>query len=154
MVDLHKLLVRKNKFYASWHRNPLHILVHWGIFLIASALVTTLLLTAISRYVEIDLNRGRANTAPGGFVEKSNSAVTRQVYTATQLAQFVPTTRSVFTFPAPYGTQAYRITIPADCGGGTDCVDPVGYAFWRNMSNSAGSNTIYMFINLIYMLLF
>jgi hypothetical protein len=55
--------------------------------------------------------------------------------------------RGAFVFPAPYLTQAVRITNATDCGG-TDCVDYVGYSYWRNMNNHVGSATMYLFVTL------
>jgi len=85
--------------------------------------------------------------APGGFVESAADATIRPVPNALQIAAFLPTTRSSFTFPAPYGTQAYRLTLPDDCGG-QDCVTSVGYSYWRNINNHRGSNTILIVITL------
>ena len=50
--------------------------------------------------------------------------------------------RGVFTFPAPYLTQGIRLTNASDCVGGGDCVNPVGYSYWRNINNHVGSNTM------------
>ena len=50
-------------------------------------------------------------------------------------------------FPAPYNTQAVRITTAADCGGG-DCVNPVGYSSWSNINNHVGSDTMLIFLGL------
>ena len=85
-----------------------------------------------------------ATGAPGGFLEGDSSATTRPLVTTASSA-FLPD-RGLFTFPAPYNTQGVRITNSGDCGG-QDCVDMI-YSYWRNMSNSAGSNTMYIFIGL------
>jgi hypothetical protein len=84
--------------------------------------------------------------APGGFLEAADALTQRTPLTPAQIATFMPAARGPFTFPAPYGTQAWRITTAADCAGGTDCVWPVGYSYWRNLNNSAGSDTLYMFL--------
>jgi hypothetical protein len=84
--------------------------------------------------------------APGGFVESDTATTGRTPLTAEQVAAFMPT-RGAFTFPAPYGTQAFRITTSSDCGG-SDCVRPVGYAYWRNINNHAGSDTMLIFLSL------
>ena len=84
--------------------------------------------------------------APGGFLESDETSTARANLTATQIATFMPTTRGPFTFPAPYNTQGLRITQPSDCGG-QDCVD-MTYSYWRNMSNSTGSNTMYILVGL------
>src|ERR1700749_1850281 len=82
--------------------------------------------------------------APGGFMENDTITVPRPLVT-TASSGFVPQ-RGLFTFPAPYNTQGLRITNSTDCGG-QDCVDMI-YNYWRNMSNSAGSNTMYIFVGL------
>src|SRR5688572_1830173 len=62
---------------------------------------------------------------PGGFIEKATSIVTRPRLTSLQIQALLPS-RGDFTFPAPWGTEAVRLTNAADCGGG-DCVNYVGY---------------------------
>jgi len=89
--------------------------------------------------------QARAATFPGGFMESDTVTVTRTALNTAQLGGFLPQ-RGLFTFPAPYNTQGLRITNATDCGG-QDCVDMI-YSYWRNMSNSAGSNTMYIFIGL------
>jgi hypothetical protein len=86
-------------------------------------------------------------TAPGGFIELSTSTAIRPMLSTLQISQFLPTGRGRFTFPAPYGTEGYRLTVPTDCGG-NDCVNSVGYSYWMNINNHAGSNTMYMFLGL------
>jgi hypothetical protein len=88
-----------------------------------------------------------AGTAPGGFVEKSNATVVRARLSAAQIGALLPQ-RGSFSFPAPYGTEAMRLTNSSDCGGG-DCVNSVGYSYWNNMNNSAGSNTLLAFVALL-----
>src|SRR5262245_43457361 len=79
--------------------------------------------------------------APGGFVEPATSTAIR--------APVMPTlpSRGKFTFPAPYNTVGVRLTNAADCGG-QDCVDYVGYSYWRNSSNHVGSSTMLIFLTL------
>src|SRR5690348_814820 len=84
--------------------------------------------------------------APGGFVENDDTSILRAMLTPSQIAAFMPAGRGSFTFPAPYNTQGVRITQPSDCGG-QDCVDMI-YSYWRNMSNSAGSNVMYILVGL------
>ena len=36
-----------------------------------------------------------------------------------------------------------RLTNATDCVGGQDCVNYVGYSYWRNMNNHVGSDTMY-----------
>ena len=83
---------------------------------------------------------------PGGFVEKTNSTSVRPLLTSTQVQSLLPA-RGAFVFPAPYNTQAVRITNGTDCGG-SDCLESVGYSYWSNMSNSAGSDTMFIFLGL------
>src|SRR3989344_8494709 len=64
-----------------------------------------------------------------------------------EIRNFIPVTRSVFTFPFPYNTKGIRLTIPSDCVN-TDCVQYVGYSYWRNINNHTGSNILYAFITL------
>src|SRR5687768_3466925 len=65
---------------------------------------------------------------------------------AGEIQSFMPQ-RGTFTFPAPYGTTGVRVTNGADCGGG-DCVNYVGYSYWRNINNHAGSDTMLVFLGL------
>jgi hypothetical protein len=83
--------------------------------------------------------------APGGFVEKAGSAI-RPRWSANDLQDFLPKGRGKFTFPAPYHTEATRLTAAEDCKG--DCVFPLGYSYWRNMNNHVGSNEILIFLGL------
>jgi hypothetical protein len=87
-----------------------------------------------------------AFASPGGFVEKAGSEI-RPRWSTAEVHDVVPQTRGKFTFPAPYGTDAIRVTAPEDCGG-ADCVSPVGYSYWRNMNNHVGSNEILIFLGL------
>jgi hypothetical protein len=86
------------------------------------------------------------SAAPGGFVESDAATSARPNLSAAQIAAFMPT-RGAFTFPAPYNTSGARITTASDCGGG-DCVFPVGYSYWRNINNHAGSDTMLIFLAL------
>ncbi|NWF71528.1 MAG: hypothetical protein HXY51_00585, partial [Nitrospirae bacterium] len=90
--------------------------------------------------------------SPGGFIEPADSKAMRPRFTPEQIRDFLPQppgTRGRFMFPAPYRTEGLRITNADDCGG-TDCVWYVGYSYWRNMNNHAGSNTMYIFLGLRY----
>jgi hypothetical protein len=84
--------------------------------------------------------------APGGFLEKADSTATRPRLTPAQIQSFLPA-HGPFTFPAPYNTRGIRLTDATDCGG-TDCVNYVGYSYWRNINNSTGSNDLYLFLGL------
>ena len=87
-----------------------------------------------------------ADTFPGGFMEADETSTVRQPLTAAQIASFMPASRGGFTFPAPWNTQGIRVTQPSDCSG-QDCVD-MTYNYWKNMSNSTGSNTMYILVGL------
>jgi hypothetical protein len=78
-----------------------------------------------------------------GLVESSTGNAMRTPVTGGS----VPSGRGRFTFPAPYNTEAVRITTAADCGG-SDCVNPVGYSYWSNINNHAGSDTMLIFLGL------
>jgi len=81
-----------------------------------------------------------------GFLTTSTSPDVRPLLSASQIESFVPA-RGGFTFPSPYLTQGARITNASDCGG-SDCVNYVGYSYWRNMNNHVGSDTILIFLGL------
>jgi hypothetical protein len=87
--------------------------------------------------------------AVGGFIETDLGGVTRPALTPTQIATFMPALRGPFTFPAPYLTQGIRLTDSTDCPNATDCVQPTGYAYWRNINNHVGSDTMYIFMTLL-----
>ncbi|HEY1266910.1 MAG TPA: Ig-like domain-containing protein [Candidatus Binatia bacterium] len=84
---------------------------------------------------------------PGGFIEKSPILPTNRPagLTLSQINSFLPATRGPFNFPSPYNTKGVRLTIPSDCGG-NDCIDYVGYSYWRNTNNHVGSDTMYIFL--------
>ena len=86
------------------------------------------------------------NPFPGGWVEKQG-LYTRARYTAAQIQSFVPPTRGAFTFPAPYNTKGIRITDATDCGG-ADCVNYIGYSYWRNTNAHEGSSDMWIFVGL------
>ncbi len=78
-------------------------------------------------------------TAPGGFTELATSVAVRA-----RVAPSLPQ-RGPFTFPAPYNTVGARLTNASDCGG-NDCVNYVGYSYWRNSNNHVGSDTMLIVI--------
>ena len=82
----------------------------------------------------------------GGFVEKAGDQTYRARFTPSQIASFLPADGATgrFTFPAPYNTDGVRLTSGADCEGGQDCLSYVGYSYWRNINNHAGSDTMYL----------
>jgi hypothetical protein len=83
---------------------------------------------------------------PGGFLETAPTSAVRPTLTRAQILAFLPA-RGVFTFPAPYLTEGVRLTNASDCGG-NDCVDYIGYSYWRNINNHVGSNTMLVFLGL------
>jgi hypothetical protein len=84
--------------------------------------------------------------APGGFLEQPGTAAVRARLAPAQIQSLLPA-RGKFTFPAPYNTQALRLTNASDCGG-ADCLWYVGYSYWRNMNNHVGSDILYIFLGL------
>ena len=112
---------------------------------ITRTLITIAFLTLLSP-VPIMTQAVQSQIFPGGFLEKSTSGEVRPLYTAAQIQGFLPS-RGAFTFPAPYNTEAVRITNGSDCGGG-DCVIPVGYSYWANINNHTGSDTMLIVLGL------
>jgi hypothetical protein len=84
----------------------------------------------------------------GGFIEKAGSPALRPRFTRSQIEAFLPAggVKGRFTFPAPYNTSGVRLTNASDCGGGADCLWYVGYSYWRNINNHAGSADMYIFL--------
>lgn len=87
-----------------------------------------------------------AFAAAGGFIEQVPGNL-RPRWKAAELRTFLPTSRGKFSFPPPYNTEAVRITDASDCGG-ADCVNPVGYSYWRNSNAHEGSNDMWIFLGL------
>ena len=80
---------------------------------------------------------------PGGLLESATSTGVRP-----KVAVVLPG-RGKFTFPAPYNTTGVRLTNVSDCGGaGKDCVNDIGYAYWRNSNNHVGSDTMLIVVTL------
>ena len=69
-------------------------------------------------------------------------------FTRSQIESFLPPggAKGAFQFPAPYNTDAIRLTNASDCVGGQDCLWYVGYSYWRNINNHAGSADMYVFL--------
>jgi len=84
--------------------------------------------------------------APGGFVESATGVGLRPTLSAAEIGTFLPS-RGTFTFPSPYRTTGIRLSNASDCGG-ADCVLPVGYSYWSNINNHAGSDTMLIFLGL------
>ena len=86
----------------------------------------------------------------GGFVEKAGSPALRARFTPAQIAGFLPAggARGAFTFPPPYNTKAVRLTNATDCADGQDCLWYIGYSYWRNINNHAGSNEMLILLGM------
>lgn len=87
-----------------------------------------------------------ANPPTGGFWENDSSSTAYPPLTATQISAFMPTTRTKFTFPSPYGTTGVRVTLPSDCPNSSNCINYIGYNYWARMNNSAGSPFMYIMV--------
>src|SRR5262245_2247682 len=85
----------------------------------------------------------------GGFIEKAGSPALRARFTRAQIESFLPAngTRGAFTFPPPYNTPGIRLTDASDCAG-QDCLWYVGYSYWRNINNHAGSNEMLILLGM------
>ena len=83
---------------------------------------------------------------PGGFIEKAGDQTYRARFTPSQIAAFLPANGATgaFKFPPPYNTNGVRLTGDADCVSGQDCLSYVGYSYWRNINNHAGSDTMFI----------
>lgn len=83
----------------------------------------------------------------GGWVESQGIVPQHARLSVAQIVAFMPGTRSAFTFPTPYNTRGYRLTIPSDCGS-ADCVDYVGHSSWRNTNAHEGEAEMLLFLGL------
>ncbi len=101
-------------------------------------------LTFLTGSATVGARSGEAQT--GGFVETAASTTYRAPLAAAEIAALLPS-RGRFTFPAPYWTTGVRLTNATDCAG-ADCVNPVGYSYWRNINNHTGSDTMLIFLTL------
>jgi hypothetical protein len=83
-----------------------------------------------------------------GLIEKAGSPALRTRFTVSQIQSFLPVNgaKGKFMFPAPYNTQAVRLTNADDCDGGNDCLWYVGYSYWRNINDHVGSSDMYIFL--------
>jgi hypothetical protein len=84
----------------------------------------------------------------GGFTEKAGSPVLRPRFSAADIASFLPANDATgkFTFPAPYNTDAVRLTNASTCVDGSDCLWYAGYSYWRNINNHVASSDMYIFL--------
>jgi hypothetical protein len=110
-----------------------------------AALVTVLLSSLLVARTVI-VTAESSDRPSGGWVEKQGTA-TRERFSVPQIQSFIPPVRGPFTFPAPYNTRAVRITDASDCGG-QDCVNTLGYSYWRNSNAHTGSDAMWIFIGL------
>jgi hypothetical protein len=78
---------------------------------------------------DADLSAQPPRSGGGGFTVSCADTSTRPVLTRAAISAFMPTQRGAFTFPAPYNTQAIRVTCWLDGD-----VLPVGYAYWRRIN--------------------
>jgi len=84
----------------------------------------------------------------GGFTEKAGSPVLRARFTPSQIQSFLPGGGATgkFTFPAPYNSEAVRLTNATTCANGSDCLWYVGYSYWHNINFHVGSSDMYIFL--------
>lgn len=84
----------------------------------------------------------------GGLIEISGSPALRARFTPSQIEGFLPAAGATgaFRFPAPYNTDAIRLTNSADCADAQDCVWYAGYSYWRNINNHVGSADMFIFL--------
>src|SRR5262245_37308700 len=87
-----------------------------------------------------------AQPSPAGFIEMVDNVEARPRLSPAEIKALLPE-RGAFTFPAPYNTTAIRLTNPGDCDD-SDCVNSVGYSYWRNINNHVGSDTMLIFLTL------
>jgi hypothetical protein len=125
-----------------------------GIYLMESATVPTfpLLLDVSLGSLGATVRNARIGVLPpppsgGGLIEKAGSPTVRARFTRDRIAAFLPTggAKGAFRFPAPYNTDAVRLTNAVDCPG-TDCLWYVGYSYWRNTNNHVASSDMYIFL--------
>jgi len=83
---------------------------------------------------------------PGGFIEQPATATARPLLTQSVILDLLPQ-RGKFTFPAPYHTEAVRLTNGDDCNG-LDCVNFIGYSYWNNINNHVGQDSMLIFLGL------
>src|SRR4030095_7535058 len=116
-----------------------------GVRRIISLFVLSAVFTAIVPALGAGVAQAQSQ-ATGGFVDSATRAGMRPRLSAGEIQAFMPQ-RGTFTFPAPYGTTGVRLTNAGDCGGG-DCVNYVGYSYWRNINNHVGSDTMLILLGL------
>jgi hypothetical protein len=125
-----------------------------------SALVAVALATAAPVGAQRGAGKGGSGAPPlskssaallgdglGGFEELASSTSERPRRPARDIAEVIPGQRGPFRFPPPYHSLGYRLTVPSDCGG-DDCVNSVGYSYWRNINNHTASDRLLVFLTL------
>lgn len=103
--------------------------------------VTTLWLAALSVMAMGVPSEAAESLTPGGFVESATDGELRA-----RVKPRLPA-RGPFAFPEPYNTTGVRLTNADDCGG-ADCVNYIGYSYWRNTNNHVGSDTMLIVLSL------
>jgi hypothetical protein len=101
----------------------------------------TLLMAALSVTAMGATTEAAESPTPGGFMESATNGQVRA-----RVKPRLPA-RGPFTFPQPYNTTGVRLTNADDCGG-ADCVNYIGYSYWRNTNNHVGSDTMLIFLSL------
>jgi len=82
----------------------------------------------------------------GGFLERPSAANPRALMTESQIQSLLPQ-RGRFNFPAPYHTEGVRLTNGGDCGN-QDCVNYLGYSYWRNINNHVGEESMLILVTM------
>lgn len=82
----------------------------------------------------------------GGLRERATDTTVRPRLSRADIARLLPE-RGGFTFPAPYGTRAVRLTNASDCDD-QDGVLPCGYAYWSQINNHRGEDSLLAFVGL------
>ena len=88
------------------------------------------------------------SSTSGPLLEEAGSLALRARFTTSQIQAFLPPGDATgkFTFPAPYNTEAVRLTNAQDCADGSDCLWYVGYSYWANSNYHVGSSHMYIFL--------
>lgn len=100
---------------------------------------------ALTAFVCVAQSQAQPLSTPG-LLESPGLAVARAALNSDQINDFMPA-RGLFNFPAPYNTEAVRLTNASDCAG-DDCVNHAGYSYWRNMNNHVGKESMLIFVGL------
>ena len=90
---------------------------------------------------------GQSSVAPGGFMDSATSVGLRPTSVSGGDTDVPAVTRHLHVSVAVFARRGVRLTNASDCGG-ADCVLPVGYSYWSNINNHAGSDTMLIFLGL------